>query len=76
MKKKDIPPADRILPRKRAVVESVSDMLKNFFQTEHSRHRSAFGFITNLFSALTAYTFYPKKPEMRGINLNNALISI
>jgi hypothetical protein len=76
MKKQYIEYADRILLRKRAVIESVNDLLKNFFQIEHSRHRSAYGFITNLFSALIAYTFYPKKPHMRGIDLQNALITI
>lgn len=74
MKKQYIEIKDRILLRKRAVVESVNDLLKNFFQIEHSRHRSAYGFITNLFSALIAYTFYPKKPHMRGIDIQNALI--
>ncbi len=76
MKKQYIASADRILPRKRAVTESVRDLPKNFFQTEHSRHRSVFGFAANLFSALIAYTFYPKKPHMRGIDLNKALITI
>lgn len=76
MKKKEMAFADRILLRKRSVIETVNDMLKNFFQIEHSRHRSVFGFVTNLFSALAAYTFYPKKPEMRGINLQKALIPV
>ncbi len=76
MKKKDIPFADRILLRKRAVAETVNDLLKNFFQIEHSRHRSVFGFTANLFSALIAYSFYPKKPHMRGIDLQNALITV
>ena len=76
MKKKDIPFADRILLRKRAVIESVNDMLKNFFQIEHSRHRSVSGFVTCVFTALISYTFYPRKPEMRGIDLNKAIAVI
>ena len=76
MKKQDIDFCGRILPRKRAAVESVNDLPKNFFQPEHSRHRSVSGFTANLFSALIAYTFYPKKPHMRGIDLRNALITI
>lgn len=76
MKKQNIPIADRIMLRKRAVIESVNDLLKNFFQIEHSRHRSVSGFVTNLFSALIAYTFYPKKPHMRGIDLQKALITL
>ncbi|MEZ4524890.1 MAG: IS982 family transposase [Desulfobacterales bacterium] len=76
MKKQDIEAADRILLRKRAVIESVNDLLKNYFQVEHSRHRSFFGFAANLFSALIAYTFYPTKPRMRGIDLEKALVTL
>jgi len=76
MKKQHIESADRILLRKRAVIESVNDLLKNFFQAEHSRHRPVFGFAANLFSALIAYTFYPKKPHMRGIDPEKALITL
>ena len=49
MKKQHIESADRILLRKRAVIESVNDLLKNFFQAGHSRHRPVFGFAANLF---------------------------
>ena len=38
---------DKILLRKRAVIESVNDILKNICQVEHSRHRSAVNFIVN-----------------------------
>ena len=31
---------DRILLRKRAIIETVNDQLKNIAQIEHSRHRS------------------------------------
>ncbi len=76
MKKKTIPFYDRILLRKRSVIETINDLLKNFFQIEHSRHRSITGFVTNLFSALVAYTLYPTKPAMRGINLLKALMPV
>lgn len=55
---------DKILLRKRAVVESVNDILKNQCQIEHSRHRSFDNFITNLISGLIAYSFYPSKPNI------------
>ena len=32
--------ADKILVRKRAIIESVNDELKNMAQIEHSRHGS------------------------------------
>ena len=56
---------DRILLRKRAVIESVNDFLKNICQIEHSRHRSGCNFITNLVSGLVAYSFLPKKPSIQ-----------
>lgn len=56
---------DKILLRKRALVESVHDELKNICQIEHSRHRSFVNFLTNLLAGLTAYTFLPKKPAIK-----------
>lgn len=52
---------DKILLRKRSVIETVNDELKNMCQVEHSRHRSFANFITNLISGLIAYSFFPKK---------------
>ena len=56
---------DRFLLRKRAIIESVNDFLKNICQIEHSRHRSGCNFITNLVSGLVAYSFLPKKPSIQ-----------
>lgn len=55
---------DKILLRKRAVIESVNDILKNTCQIEHTRHRSFDNFITNLISGLIAYSFMPAKPNI------------
>jgi hypothetical protein len=55
---------DRILLRKRAIVESVIDQLKNISQIEHSRHRSVVNFMVNLLSGLIAYAHQPKKPSL------------
>jgi Transposase DDE domain len=59
---------DKILLRKRAIIESVNDQLKNICQIEHSRHRSRFNFLVNLFAGLVAYSYHPKKPS---IDLND-----
>jgi hypothetical protein len=56
---------DKILLRKRSVIETVNDELKNICQVEHSRHRSFENFITNLISGLIAYSFFPKKPSIK-----------
>ena len=55
---------DRILLRKRAIVESVIDQLKNISQIEHSRHRSVTNFLVNLLCGLIAYAHQPKKPSL------------
>ena len=55
---------DRILLRKRAIVESVIDQLKNISQIEHSRHRSVTSFLVNLLCGLIAYAHQPKKPSL------------
>jgi len=54
---------DKILLRKRALVETVNDELKNQCQIEHKRHRSFENFISNLISGLIAYSFIDKKPS-------------
>jgi hypothetical protein len=56
--------SDKILLRKRALVETVCDELKNICQIEHTRHRSQEGFIINLISGLIAYCYLPKKPSL------------
>ena len=55
---------DRLMLRKRTVIESVNDFLKNICEIEHSRHRSIKNFLVNLLSALAAYSFLPKKPSI------------
>lgn len=56
---------DKIMLRKRSVIETVNDELKNICQIEHSRHRSFENFITNLIAGLIAYSFFPKKPAIK-----------
>ena len=73
MKNKLVDFSDKLLLRKRAVIESVNDFLKNICQIEHSRHRSIDNFFVNLLSALVAYSFIPKK---LALNMPNSLIVI
>ena len=56
--------ADKILLRKRALIETVNDELKNIAQIEHYRHRSFNNFIANSLSAIAAYCFFEKKPAI------------
>lgn len=64
MKNKLMPVLDKLLLRKRALIECVNDQLKNISQIEHTRHRSAANGIINMLAAVVAYTFQPKKPAL------------
>lgn len=55
---------DKTILRKRALIETVNDELKNIAQIEHSRHRSFDNFIANALSAIAAYCFFEKKPTI------------
>ena len=64
---------DKIALRKRALIETVNDELKNICQVEHTRHRSFDNFVTNLLSGLIAYSFFDKKPS---INLQENIVDL
>ena len=57
--------SDKILLRKRSIIETVNDELKNICQIEHSRHRSIVNFMNNLVAGIVAYSFFPKKPSLK-----------
>lgn len=67
--------SDKILLRKRSVIETVNDELKNICQVEHSRHRSFPNFISNLIGGLIAYSFFPKKPSISYQTVNSIQIA-
>jgi transposase len=55
---------DKLLLRKRALIETINDQLKNISQIEHTRHRSVTGFMVNVVAGLVAYSYRPKKPSL------------
>ena len=63
MKNKLMPFYDKMMLRKRYIIETINDMLKNVAQIVHSRHRSVNNFIMTIVSALGAYCFFDNKPE-------------
>lgn len=67
--------SEKILIRKRSVIETVNDELKNICQIEHSRHRSFANFISNLVAGLIAYAFFPKKPAIKYQTIKNNQLS-
>ena len=65
MKKVERPLLDKLRLRKRAIVETIIDQLKNISQIEHTRHRSPVNFLVNLLCGLIAYCHQPKKPSLQ-----------
>lgn len=65
MKQRLLPLWDKLMLRKRFIIETVNDHLKNNEQIEHSRHRSFTNFSVNLLAGLVAYQLQPKKPCIR-----------
>ena len=56
--------ADKILLRKRALIETVNDKLKKIAQIEHSKHRSFTHFMTYSLSTIAAYCFLKRSPTL------------
>jgi DDE family transposase len=55
---------DKLLLRKRALIETIHDQLKNVCQIEHSRQRSPYDFLVYLLAGLIAYCHQPRKPSL------------
>jgi transposase len=64
MKNHLVPLFDKVMLRKRALIETINDQLKNVSQIEHTRHRSVVNFAVNLVAGLVAYVHQPKKPSL------------
>ena len=59
--------SDKMKLRKRGIIESVNDQLKNLCQIEHTRHRSVANFMVNLVAGTIDYSERPEKPSLYDI---------
>ena len=76
MKNKLMDEMDKYFLRKRAILESIYDQLKNISQIKHTRHRSMTGFMSNLLVSLIAYCHQPKKPSLNlDLSISSLLLS-
>ncbi|MDD2816885.1 MAG: transposase [Thiotrichaceae bacterium] len=55
---------DKLLLRKRCIIETINDQLKNIFDLEHSRHRSLSNYMINIVAGLVAYSYQDNKPSL------------
>jgi len=78
MQNRLVPLLDKLLARKRSIIETINDQLKNISQIEHSRHRSVTNFMVNMVAGLAAYTHQEKKPSLNlddlGLDPDNAIV--
>lgn len=71
MKNKLMSMWDKIMLKKRHIIESINDLLKNKANIVHSRHRAVHNFIMNICTALTAYCFFDNKPNALPVHVEN-----
>jgi hypothetical protein len=69
MKNKLLPLREKILLRKRSIIETVNSVIKKDFQISHTRHRSFVNGFIHIFSTLIAYALKSKKPSIKFNNL-------
>lgn len=65
----------KILLRKRAIIETIINKLKNISQIGFSRHRSSFNFLVNVLAGLIAYSHQPRKPALQFLSDSNAFVA-
>jgi len=64
MKNKLMVMQDKLMLKKRGVIESVGAILKESFNIEHSRYRNPMTLLINVCAALIAYSFRENKPSI------------
>ena len=74
MKNKLLHLQDKINLRKRFVIETINDLLKNTANIDHSRHRSPTNFLVNVISGLIFYTYRENKPAIKSLNTLPGLV--
>jgi hypothetical protein len=65
MKPRVIAAFDKLMLRKRSIIETINDQLKNIFSLEHSRHRSLINFLVNAIACLVAYSYQTQKTSLK-----------
>lgn len=61
---------EKALLRRRCLIETVFDELKNLCQIEHPRHRSVGNFLGNLMAGIVAYCWSDTKPTLKLMRVN------
>ncbi|MCP4164519.1 MAG: hypothetical protein GY759_01340 [Chloroflexi bacterium] len=65
---------DKLFLRKRSIIETINDLIKNISQIAHTRRRSMTNILVNLIAGLLTYSLQPKKPSMNLSATEEALL--
>ncbi|MEO0687318.1 MAG: IS982 family transposase [Cyanobacteria bacterium J06649_11] len=65
-----MPYIDKILLRKRFIIETIFGVLKTEMNLEHSRHRSPINAFVTIMAALVAYSYKTNKPKIKAFLIN------
>ncbi|NET71226.1 MAG: transposase [Sphaerospermopsis sp. SIO1G2] len=60
---------EKLLLRKRGIIETVIEQLKNICHIDHTKHCSPDNCVANLIAGLTAYFFKPRRPKIDTLQL-------
>jgi hypothetical protein len=71
MKSTTLSAFEKAVLKRRSLIETVFDELKNLCQIEHTRHRSCHNFIVNLMAGIVAYCLSDSKPSLSLIQVNS-----
>jgi hypothetical protein len=74
MKNKLMAKSDKFFLKRRSLVETTIDLMKNILDLWHTRHRSIDNAFNNLLANLAAYTFMDHKPTIKGVKQKMVLI--
>ena len=66
---------DKKLLRKRSLIESVFNVLKNHMSLEHSRHRSPVNFLVHILACIAGYTIKKSSLKLDNLTSSHALLS-
>ena len=66
---------DKILMRKRSIIESVFNVLKNHMNLEHSRHRSPINFLVHIMACVTSYAITKSNLDLDNLHMHNPSLS-
>ena len=64
MKNKLVPMLERMVLKKRGIIESVNDLLMTLCDIDHTRHRSPVNCVTHAYAGMAAYTYLEKLPSI------------